>query len=253
MSTFYCRTTFYMKKIILIVLIMSSCSSNERNLLNIGHRGAKGHIAENTLASIKKAIDLGADGIEIDVFKCLTGEIVVFHDKSLNKLTNGSGLIEEKTLEELKELRVLDSQEQIPTLLEVIESIDEDVFLNIELKGRNTAEGSLDLVKKYVTKSDNILFSSFNWEELKDLRTLDSEIKIALITREDPLLAINPALSLNAIAINPSYKSLNNNNTSEIYKAGLKIYTWTVNDTVQISKMINLGVHGIITDFPEKI
>ena len=221
--------------------------------MNIGHRGAKGHIAENTLASIKKAIDLGADGVEIDVFKCLTGEIVVFHDKSLDKLTNGIGLIEEKTLEELKELRVLDSQEQIPTLLEVIESIGEDVFLNIELKGRNTAEGSLDLVKKHITKSDNILFSSFNWDELKDLRKLDSEIKIALITRENPLLAINPALSLNAIAINPSYKSLNKNNTSEIYKAGLKIYTWTVNDTVQISEMINLGVHGIITDFPEKI
>ena len=232
---------------------MSSCSSNQRNVKNIGHRGAKGHIAENTLASIKKAIDLGADGVEIDVFKCLTGEIVVFHDKSLDKLTNGIGLIEEKTLEELKKLRVLDSQEQIPTLLEVIKSIDEDVFLNIELKGRNTAEGSLDLVKKHITKSDNILFSSFNWDELKDLRKLDSEIKIALITREDPLLAINPALSLNAIAINPSYKSLNKNNTSEIYKAGLKIYTWTVNDTVQISEMINLGVHGIITDFPEKI
>ena len=242
-----------MKKIILIVFIMSSCSSNQRNVKNIGHRGAKGHIAENTLASIKKAIDLGADGVEIDVFKCLTGEIVVFHDKSLDKLTNGIGLIEEKTLEELKKLRVLDSQEQIPTLLEVIKSIDEDVFLNIELKGRNTAEGSLDLVKKHITKSDNILFSSFNWDELKDLRKLDSEIKIALITRENPLLAINPALSLNAIAINPSYKSLNKNNTSEIYKAGLKIYTWTVNDTVQISEMINLGVHGIITDFPEKI
>ena len=232
---------------------MSSCSSNQRNVKNIGHRGAKGHIAENTLASIKKAIDLGADGVEVDVFKCLTGEIVVFHDKSLDKLTNGIGLIEEKTLEELKELRVLDSQEQIPTLLEVIESIGEDVFLNIELKGRNTAEGSLDLVKKHITQSDNILFSSFNWDELKDLRKLDSEIKIALITREDPLLAINPALSLNAIAINPSYKSLNKNNTSQIYKAGLKIYTWTVNDTVQISEMINLGVHGIITDFPEKI
>ena len=102
-----------MKKIILIVFIISSCSSNQRNVKNIGHRGAKGHIAENTLASIKKAIDLGADGVEIDVFKCLTGEIVVFHDKSLDKLTNGIGLIEEKTLEELKELRVLDSQEQL--------------------------------------------------------------------------------------------------------------------------------------------
>ena len=244
---------FYMKKIILIVFMISSCSSIERNVLNIGHRGAKGHVAENTLVSIKKAIDLGADGIEIDVFKCLSGEIVVFHDKSLDKLTNGTGLIEEKTLEELKELRVLDTKEQIPTLLEVIQSIDEGIFLNIELKGRNTAEGSLELVKRHVTNSDNILFSSFNWDELKDLRKLDNQIKIALVTREDPVLAINPALSLNAIAINPSYKNLNKKNTSEIYKAGLKIYTWTVNEESQINRMINLGVHGIITDFPEKI
>ena len=244
---------FYMKKIILIVFMISSCSSIERNVLNIGHRGAKGHVAENTLVSIKKAIDLGADGIEIDVFKCLSGEIVVFHDKSLDKLTNGTGLIEEKTLEELKELRVLDTKEQIPTLLEVIQSIDEGIFLNIELKGRNTAEGSLELVKRQVTNSDNILFSSFNWDELKDLRKLDNQIKIALVTREDPVLAINPALSLNAIAINPSYKNLNKKNTSEIYKAGLKIYTWTVNEKSQINRMIKLGVHGIITDFPEKI
>ena len=244
---------FYMKKIILIVFMISSCSSIERNVLNIGHRGAKGHVAENTLVSIKKAIDLGADGIEIDVFKCLSGEIVVFHDKSLDKLTNGTGLIEEKTLEELKELRVLDTKEQIPTLLEVIQSIDEGIFLNIELKGRNTAEGSLELVKRHVANSDNILFSSFNWDELKDLRKLDNQIKIALVTREDPVLAINPALSLNAIAINPSYKNLNKKNTSEIYKAGLKIYTWTVNEESQINRMIKLGVHGIITDFPEKI
>ena len=244
---------FYMKKIILIVFMISSCSSIERNVLNIGHRGAKGHVAENTLVSIKKAIDLGADGIEIDVFKCLSGEIVVFHDKSLDKLTNGTGLIEEKTLEELKELRVLDTKEQIPTLLEVIQSIDEGIFLNIELKGRNTAEGSLELVKRHVANSDNILFSSFNWDELKDLRKLDNQIKIALVTREDPVLAINPALSINAIAINPSFKNLNKKNTSEIYKAGLKIYTWTVNEKSQINRMIKLGVHGIITDFPEKI
>ena len=233
--------------------MISSCSSIERNVLNIGHRGAKGHVAENTLVSIKKAIDLGADGIEIDVFKCLSGEIVVFHDKSLDKLTNGTGLIEEKTLEELKELRVLDTKEQIPTLLEVIQSIDEGIFLNIELKGRNTAEGSLELVKRHVANSDNILFSSFNWDELKDLRKLDNQIKIALVTREDPVLAINPALSINAIAINPSFKNLNKKNTSEIYKAGLKIYTWTVNEKSQINRMIKLGVHGIITDFPEKI
>ncbi|MGY8945856.1 MAG: glycerophosphodiester phosphodiesterase [Flavobacteriales bacterium] len=242
-----------MKKIILIVFMIFSCSSHERNILNIGHRGAKGHIAENTLASIKKAIDLGADGVEIDVFKCLSGEIVVFHDRGLNKLTDGTGFIEEKTLKELKTLKVLGTQEQIPTLLEVIELINEDFFLNIELKGRNTAEGSLELVKTHIINKNNILFSSFNWDELRDLRDLDSQIKIALITKEDPILAITPALNLNAVAINPSYKSLNKKNTSEIYKTGLKIYTWTVNNKAQIKRMKGLGVHGIMTDFPEKI
>ena len=72
-----------MKKILFIFIIFSGCFMKTDNALIIGHRGAKGHVAENTLASIKKAIDLGADGIEIDVFKCLTGEIVVFHDKTL--------------------------------------------------------------------------------------------------------------------------------------------------------------------------
>ncbi|MDA0757317.1 MAG: glycerophosphodiester phosphodiesterase [Bacteroidetes bacterium] len=242
-----------MKKIIFFVFLITSCSYAERNILNIGHRGAKGHVAENTLASIKKAIDLGADGIEIDVFKCLSGEIVVFHDKILDKLTSGTGLIEEKTLEELKKLRVLDTQEQIPTLLEVIESIDEGVFLNIELKGRNTAEGSLKIVNTHIKNNNSILFSSFNWDELRDLRKLDSQIKIALITEEDPILAISPALNLNAVAINPSYKSLNKKNITEIHKSGLKIYTWTVNTEAQIKRMKELGVDGIITDFPEKI
>ena len=80
------------------------CTPPSRPLI-IGHRGAKGHVAENTIASIEKAIDLGADGVEIDVFRCLSGEIVVFHDKTLDKLSNGVGSIEEKSLTELKELK----------------------------------------------------------------------------------------------------------------------------------------------------
>ncbi|HIG89563.1 MAG: glycerophosphodiester phosphodiesterase [Flavobacteriaceae bacterium] len=245
-----------MKKILFIFIIFLGCFIKTENALIIGHRGAKGHVAENTLASIKKAIELGADGIEIDVFRCLSGEIVVFHDSNLSKLTDGTGLIEKKTLKELKQLKVLGTQEQIPTLLEVFELIDENVFLNIELKGSNTAKGSLEIVKNELSNNKalhkNILFSSFNWDELRELRKLDSEIKIALITKKDPLLAIGPALSLNASAINPSHKTLNKQNTSAIHKAGLKIYTWTVNTKDQFTKMKRLGIHGIITDFPER-
>ena len=245
-----------MKKVIFLLLFFVNLNA-QNSILNIGHRGAKGHVAENTIASIKKAIELGADGIEIDVFRCLTGEIVLFHDKTLDNLSNGTGYIEEKSLSELKELNILGSKHSIPTLEEVIKSIGKEVFLNIELKGSNTSKGSLEMVNKYVKsgkiKLSNILFSSFNWKELSKLRSLDSNVKIALITGEDPLEAISPALSLNAIAINPNYKKLNKDNVQKIFSSGLKIYTWTVNNKLDIIKVKSLKVNGIITDFPERI
>jgi len=244
-------------KLFLSFLFIFFSSITQSDQLVIGHRGAKGHIAENTLVSIKKAIELGADGVEIDVFLCKSGEIVVFHDKKLDYLTNGKGLIESKTLSELKKLRVLGTNEQIPTLNEVFDIIDKNTFLNIELKGSNTAKSSLDIVKEQLNNNkvlyNNILFSSFNWEELQDLRDLDSKIKIALVTGKDPLMAIGPALKLGAIAINPTYKKLNKKVIEEIFKAGLKVYTWTVNDKEDIKRMKKLGVNGIITDFPERI
>ncbi len=245
-----------MKKVIFLLLFFVNLNA-QNSILNIGHRGAKGHVAENTIASIKKAIELGADGIEIDVFRCLTGEIVVFHDKTLDMLSNGTGYIEEKSLSELKELNVLESSYSIPTLEEVIKSIGKEVFLNIELKGSNTSKGSLETVYKHVKTGkinmSNILFSSFNWEELSELRNLDSDVKIALITGEDPLKAISTALTLNAIAKNPNYKKLNQENVKKIFSSGLKIYTWTVNSQLDIIKVKDLKVNGIITDFPERI
>ena len=241
---------------IIFFMFCSLLLNSQESILNIGHRGAKGHIAENTIASIHKAIDLGADGIEIDVFLCKSGEIVLFHDKTLEKLTNGDGNIEDKNLEELRKLKVLNSSYSIPTLEEVLKSIDKDVFLNIELKGRNTAEGSLNLIKKYVERNkiefNNILFSSFDWEELKDLRAFSNEVKLALITGDDPVLAIDYALQLKAVAINPNYKDLNEYNISKIIGKGLKIYTWTVNRKQDIEKLKALKVNGIITDFPDR-
>ena len=113
------------------------------------------------------------------------------------------------------------------------------------------------MVHKYVKDNkinlSNILFSSFNWNELRELRKLDNNVKIALVTGEDPLLAIEPALNLNAVAINPDYKNLNKVNVQKIFNSGLKIYTWTVNNNTDIIKVKKLKVNGIMTDFPEKI
>ena len=100
--------------------------------LKIGHRGAKAHLAENTLESIEKAMEIGVNGIEIDVHLCASGELVVFHDFTLDRMTNGTGEVKKETLSDLKKLRV-DGQYLIPTLEEVLNKVDRKCLLNIEL------------------------------------------------------------------------------------------------------------------------
>ena len=115
-------------------------------ILKIGHRGAKGYIAENTLESVQKAMDLGVDGVESDVHICQTGELVVFHDFTLERLTGVTGEIATKSLKELKTLNV-NGQFRIPTLLEVLDLIDRKCMLNIELKGQQTAYETCEIIQ----------------------------------------------------------------------------------------------------------
>ncbi|MDC1217570.1 glycerophosphodiester phosphodiesterase family protein [Flavobacteriaceae bacterium] len=232
-----------------------SCTPKQ-NPLVIGHRGARGHLAENTLPSIAKAIELGVDGIEIDIFKCASGELVVFHDQTLEKLTNSKGYIEQLTLDSIRKIDVLNGF-TIPTLEEVLDLINGRVFLNIELKGTQTALLTNEIILSYFERKEwdlsKILISSFNWEELEIFYSVNSEVSIAILTEDDPLDAIPIAKQLNAVAINPEYLSLNTGNIDKIKKEGLKIFTWTVNDPQEIKDVITLGVDGIITDFPERV
>ena len=224
--------------------------------LVIGHRGARGHIAENTLPSISKAIELGVDGVEIDVFRCASGELVVFHDKTLDQLTNATGYIEQLDLDSIQKIEVLNGF-TIPTLEEVLDLIKGRVVLNIELKGAQTALLTDELLQIYLERAewslDKILISSFNWEELKIFRDKNTSIPIAILTEDDPLDAIPIGTQLKAVAINPSFRSLNKNNVYKIHQAGFKIYPWTINDIEDIKQAIVLGVDGIITDHPERV
>lgn len=244
------------KKIIplAIIILFNSCDMNKT--LVIGHRGAMGHETENTLASIQKALDLGVDMIEIDVFKIQSGEIVVFHDQTVDKLTNGPGNIEEYNISDLRRL-TLDGGHKIPLLQNVLKLIDNRVALNIELKGANTADKVNHTIEFY-TKSrgwspENFIISSFNWDELRAMRKFNENIAIAVLTEENPLDAIEVATELNAVAINPYFKNLDSDVVEKIKDAGFKIYTWTVNEPEDIAAMKNLGVDGIITNFPERV
>jgi glycerophosphoryl diester phosphodiesterase len=240
----------------ILILFFMNCSEKNNTFLNIGHRGAMGHETENTLASIQKALDLNVDMIEIDVFKITSGEIVVFHDEEIDRLTNGSGAIESLNLNAIKNLTVKGNH-KIPLLIEVLDVIDHKVPVNIELKGPGTSEGVLEIINSYIENRgwslNDFLISSFNWEELKDMRTINKDIEIAVLTEANPLDAIDIAEELDAVAINPNYMSLTKGNVSKIRNHGFKIYTWTVNDAEQISKMKSLGVDGIFTNYPERV
>ncbi len=226
-----------------------------QNPLVIGHRGAMGHETENTLTSVQKAIDLDVDMMEIDVFKIKSGEIVVFHDNEVDRLTDGIGKIEEYTWEGLQKLN-LQGRHKIPRLHEVLDVIESKVGLNIELKGANTAADTDRIMKEYVAgkgwKLNDFIISSFDWDELRAMRALNSDIRIAVLTGKDPADAIAVAQELKAEAINPNFEQLTRENVLAIKDAGFKIYTWTVNDPQDIIAVKRHGVDGIITDFPER-
>ncbi len=241
--------------IVASLIILTSCME-EKKLLVIGHRGAMGHETENTLASVQKALDLGVDMIEIDVFNVASGETVVFHDETLDRLGNAGGKIEEWSYFELRRV-ILDGGHQIPMLQDVLKLVDNKVRLNIELKGDGTVN-RVNFITEYYIKErgwtlDNFLISSFKWDELREMRKKNPDIPIAILTEKDPLGAISIAKELNAEAINPNFKMLTPENSLAIQEAGFKIYPWTVNEPEDIMTMKSLGVDGIITNFPERV
>ena len=228
------------------------------NILRIGHRGSKGYVAENTLESIKHAILLGVDGIEIDVFKCLSGELVLSHENNLKRLTGKSGQLEKLTLGELKKFLVV-GKYKIPTLTDVLQTIETPLFVNIELKGLNTAQATSKIItnlsKSTSWRLENFIISSFNWNELEQFRSIDKNTPVGVLLSNS--MSINEAIEfgkkINAQAIHPNFKLLNEKTVKKIKNNGFKIYTWTVNSKDDINYMKKFKVDGIISDFPDKI
>jgi glycerophosphoryl diester phosphodiesterase len=237
-----------------VALLFLSCTADK--FVVCGHRGAMGHATENTLASIEKGIELKADMIEIDVYKIKTGELVVFHDDDLDRITNAKGKIEDYTFDDLRKVLV-SGKHQIPTLQEVIEIIDKRVVLNIELKGTNTATDTYRIIEEYKKKgwrNKDFFISSFRIGELQKMRSLSTKIAIGLLTYKEPIESIiKTGKNLEAQAINPYYKTLTAENVAVMKANNFKIYPWTVNEPVDIKNLQELKVSGIITDYPERI
>ncbi len=218
--------------------------------LKIGHRGAKGHKPENTLISFEKAIDFNVDGVELDVHLSLRGEIMVIHDETIDRTTNGKGFVKNFTSSELKELG-------IPTLIDVLDLVNRRCFINIELKGIGTAKPVVELITHYISeknwKHTDFVVSSFDWNMLEEVRLLNPKIRIGVLTDVAVSEALAFAKKIKAVSIHPDYALLSRENVALMQKNGFKVFSWTVNSTEDIQKIKSFNVNGIISDFPDRI
>jgi len=219
-------------------------------MLKIGHRGAKGYEAENTLASFQKAIDLGTNGIELDVHLCQSGEVVVIHDDTIERTTSGKGFVKDYSAAELQAFG-------IPTLMSVFELVNQKCFINLELKTYETADKVTELIERYVSekgwKYDDFLVSSFDWNALQQVHFLDDKIRIGVLTNTDLALALAFAKFIKAYSIHPYYHLLTLENVANMQSKNFKVYPWTINELEDIIFVKSLNVDGIITDFPDRL
>ena len=237
-------------------------TKNKIKMLKIGHRGAKGYASENSLFSFEKAIEMGVDGIELDVHLSLDGQIIVIHDDTIDRTTNGKGFVNTLSLQELKTFRINEKQaselkQQIPTLNEVFDLVNQTCFINIELKGKGTASAVVALIEKYILEKNweytNFLVSSFDWNAVQEVRFLNENIPIGILTETNLDLAFSFAKFMKAEAIHPEFHLLTQDNTAQIQAKGIQVFPWTVNEYEAIQKIKTYNVNGIITDFPDRI
>ena len=233
-------------------------------MLNLAHRGASAYAPANTLAAFRRAEELGADGVELDVHLSADGALVVIHDFTVDATTDGHGRVRDMTLAELKRLDAgswFDPRfagERIPTLEEVVEALGERMILNIELKSPSwRSEGLEQAVVELVEArrlDRRVILSSFNPWTVWRLRRLAPHLTIGLLYDANLALPLRRAWLrplLRPKALHPHHRLVTARYVAWAHAKGYRVYTWTVNDPAEMRRLIALQVDGIITDRPD--
>ncbi len=216
----------------------------------IGHRGAAGLEPENTLRSLRKGIELGVDRVEIDLRLTKDGHLVVIHDATLDRTTNGSGRVRERTL---AEIRALDAGkgERVPTLEEVLELIRETgAVVQIEMKEEGTPRPAVELVQAWAVQ-DQVMMTSFHRELIEEVRSLDPSLDRGWIMTCPPEEVVEQALALGVSGVHIEYHHLTPELVERLHRAGIEARAWTPNTPEEMQKVLNLGVDSIGTDRPD--
>jgi glycerophosphoryl diester phosphodiesterase len=222
--------------------------------LVISHAACGGHAPPNTLAGVRKAIELGADGIEIDLQASSDGVPVLMHDLTVDRTTNGSGAVAELAVEELRKLDA-GGGEPVPTIDEVLEITNGKVLLVMEIK----QPGIEPLLADAVHKSNalrSVMAWSFFPQAIEGMRLAEPRIPCGLLVSREALAnwpeTRERALTLGVQAVSVFAPGINRELARDCQLSGLSLYTWTPDTEAEIAKLIELGVDGICTNYPDR-
>jgi glycerophosphoryl diester phosphodiesterase len=224
-------------------------------LFCFGHRGAGGHEPENTVRSVRRALELGAAGVEVDVH-FVDGQLMVIHDDTLDRTTNGHGRVAKKTFTQLRALNA-GLGERIPTLAEIFDAVDRRAVINVELKGPHTAAPVAALIAEYVDRRgwshDDFLVSSFDHARIREVKKLRPEIRTGALIERVPRGLAQFAEALGAWSLHAGKRCVTPALVADARRRGLKVFVYTINEPKEIARMKVLGVDGVFSDFPERV
>jgi glycerophosphoryl diester phosphodiesterase len=228
----------------------------------IAHRGDEVNAPENTLSAFNQAIEKGADAIEFDVKLTSDGKVIVIHDQTLDRTTNGTGNVSKIPLPHIKDLDAgiqfpgQFPDERIPTLDEVFETVGKRTYMNVELKNYSTPFDKLvpkvvEIIKNHAME-ERVLFSSFLGLSLKTALRLLPDVPCGLLTIPGKMGAWGRAFSWrgNYYALNPHINDTDAGLVDRVHVAGKRVIAWTATSETDIKRMIGLGVDGIISSDP---
>ena len=235
----------------------------------IAHRGVSGSYPENTLSAFQAAIDIRAEMVELDISTSKDGIPVTVHDRTVDRTTDFEGDVQSFSLEELKRMEVgawFSEQfrgEEFPTLKNSLELMKDKIAVNIEIKTEAVSDeiegGVVDKALQVVKDLDmtsSVIFSSFDYRVMEQLNVLDPKMAKALLyeaSQSDELLPSELVRKHKVDIFNCSYKQLSEEWINDLQKHKIPYFVYTVNDPELMRELIEKGVSGIFTDFPQEL
>lgn len=219
----------------------------------IAHRGSSAHAPENTIAAFRLALEQGADGVELDVMLSKDGHLVVIHDDTVDRTTDGKGAVRDMTLEELRSLDAGGGQ-KIPTLDEVFEEFGGQFIINVELKNYSSVFDQLPVEAAMMINNyqlgKSVIVSSFNPFNLPRFHRRLPEPALGLITQPNSAKKWVWRL-FNYDALHPHFSDVDQVLVTALHQRNRQLNVWTVDDPAEIQRLADLGVDSIITNDPE--